>query len=84
MLIMLLMFFKKWACYICMVGGMIVKHAFFMALKFLKRIGFWIFFKCYVEFSLIHTGSKEYIYICIYKSPRSVYFSLVITIDYNW
>lgn len=34
MLIMLLMFFKKWACYICMVGGMIMKHAFFMALKF--------------------------------------------------
>lgn len=84
MLIMLLMFFKKWACYICMVGGMIVKHAFFYGFKILKKNWVLDFFKCYVEFSLIHTGSKEYIYICIYKSPRSVYFSLVITIDYNW
>lgn len=50
MLIMLLMFFKKWACYICMVGGMIVKHAFFMALKFSKRIGFWIFLNVMLSF----------------------------------
>lgn len=34
MFILLLMFFKKWACYICMVGGMTVEHNFFMALEF--------------------------------------------------
>lgn len=56
----------------------------FYSFKILKKNWVLDFFKCYVEFSLIHTGSKEYIYICIYKSPRSVYFSLVITIDYNW
>lgn len=44
MLIMLLMFFKKWACYICMVGGMIVKHAFFYGFKILKKeLGFGFF-----------------------------------------
>lgn len=37
MFILLLMFFKKWACYICMVGGMIVKHKFFYGFRILRK-----------------------------------------------